>query len=475
MPKEKEVSVAAQKVAELEYAVINSSARDIAEVCARVGRVELSARALGIACRYRGVECVKVLVESGASFEYPFTNYMIDTYGTYGDDYSVMLLDNFPNGGIMLFVVTPKIYHSVKRADGKALKPLPFEKRAETVRYLCEYGEKAAFVPGDLLYYAILFKDEQMTAVLKKLGVTLTDYRRKLLAEKGKPDDLRVWTSVLERLHAADFAPVMNRLMEEVGGKFHNTKGIYEAIKDKLYLPNVLKAYLDNFDEPSPNKTELMKLAVDNNSPEGLVFMAGEGWLKSPKKRDEIIQYAIERESAECAAWLLDFKSRTADLAKEREKAEKKQERELNASPESAAVLKTLWSFKKREDGSLVITGYKGDKTGLSVPEKIGKSAVTAIADEAFTPYHGGVIKKTNGRFLRTITAVTLPESIVRIGAQAFRYCAELREVNIPRGVTEIGERAFSNCEKLTVTATPGSYAEEYCRENNIHYELKGN
>lgn len=475
MPKEKEVSVAAQKVAELEYAVINSSARDIAEVCARVGKVELSARALGIACRYRGVECVKALVESGASFEYPFTNYMIYTYDIYGDDYSVMLLDNFPNGGIMLFVVTPKIYHSVKRADGKALKPLPFEKRAKIVKYLCEHGEKAGFVPGDLLYYAILFKDERMTAELKKLGVTLNDYRKKLLAEKGKPDDLRVWTSVLERMPAENFSQVLNSLRKETGEKFHNTKGIYAAIKDKLYLPDVLRAYLDNFDDPTPNKTELMKLAVDNNSPEGLAFMAGEGWLKSPKKRDELIQYATERESAECAAWLLDFKSRTADLAKERADAEKKQERELNASPESAAVLKTLWSFKKREDGSLVITGYKGDKTELSVPEKIGKSAVTAIADEAFTPYHGGVIKKTNGRFLRTITAVTLPESIVRIGAQAFRHCAELREVNIPRGVTEIGERAFSNCEKLTVTATPGSYAEEYCRENNIHYELKGN
>lgn len=202
MPKEEKVSASAQKVAELEYAVINSSARDIAEVYKKIGSVELSARALGIACRYRGAECVKALVEGGASFEYPLTNYMIDTYDTYGDDYSVMLLDNFPEGGIMLFAVTRKIYHSIKNAKGEPLKPLSFEKRAEIVGYLCEHGEKAAFVPGDLLYYAILFKDEAMTEVLKKLGVRLTDYRRKLLTEKGKPDDLRVWTSVLERLSA---------------------------------------------------------------------------------------------------------------------------------------------------------------------------------------------------------------------------------------------------------------------------------
>ncbi|MDE7230148.1 MAG: hypothetical protein K2N56_06670, partial [Oscillospiraceae bacterium] len=154
----KETLTPVQKVERLEYAVISSSPEEVAKVYAEVGKVELSARALGIAFRYRGVDCVKALVEGGASLEVPFTNYMINTYGTYGDDYSVMLLDNFPEKGIMLFVVTNKIYRSVKRADGSELEPLAFEKRLETVKYLCEFGKKAGFVPGDLLYYAILFK-----------------------------------------------------------------------------------------------------------------------------------------------------------------------------------------------------------------------------------------------------------------------------------------------------------------------------
>lgn len=485
-----------QKVEKLEDAVLNSSPEEVARVYAEVGKVELSARALGIAFRYRGAPCVKVLVEGGANLEVPFTNYMINTYGTYGDDYPVMLLDNFPEKGIMLFVVTNKIYHSVKRADGTELEPLPFEKRLETVKYLCEYGEKAGFIPGDLLYYAILFKDEPMTAELKKLGVQLSEYRKKLLTEKGKPDDLRVWTSILERMPDMNFAPVLSRMAEELGGeKFHNTKGIYEAISDKLYLPENLKAYLEYFDNPTPNKTAIMKSAIDNNSTDGLAFAEIEGWLKSPKKRDEMIQYAAERKSAECTAWLLDFKSRTADLAEEREKAEKKQESELNASPDSAAVLKTLWSYKKREDGTLVINGYKGDQTEIIVPAKIGKSTVTAIAAEAFSPFHNSVIVK-NGHFLKTITSVTLPESITEIGEQAFDNCYALRSVNIPSGVTKIGARAFAytalekivlpqalisvgdgaflNAEKLTVIVSRDSYAEEYCRKYNIHYDLKG-
>lgn len=424
--------------------MLNSSPEEVAKVYAEVGKVELSARALAYSFRYRGIEYVKALVEGGASLEVPFTNYMINTYGTYGDDYSVMLLDNFPDKGIMLFVVTPKIYKSVKRADSTELEPLPFEKRLETVKYLCGNGEKAAFVPGDLLYYAILFKDEQMTAELKKLGVELTEYRRGLLVEKGKPDDLRVWTSILERMSKANFAPVLSRMAEELGGeKFHNTKGIYEVISDKLYLPENLKAYLEYFDKPSPNKTEIMKSAIDNNSTAGLAFAEQEGWLKQPKKRDEMIQYAAERKSAECAAWLLDFKNRTADLAAEQAKAEKKQERELNASPDSVAVLKTLWTYKKRKDGT-IINSYKGNQTEITVPAKIGKSPVTAIAAGAFSPYQGGVIKKTNGRLLRTITSVKLPDSITEIGENAFDSCYALRSVNIPPGVTEIKNNTFS-------------------------------
>ncbi len=432
-----------QKVEKLEYAVLSSSPEEVAEVYAKVGKVELSARALAYAFRYRGVECVKALVEGGASLEVPFTNYMINTYGTYGDDYSVMLLDNFPEKGIMLFVVTNKIYHSVKRDDGTELEPLPFEKRLETVKYLCEHGEKAGFIPGDLLYYAILFKDERMTAELKKLGVELPEYRRKLLTEKGKPDDLRIWTSILERMPVTSFAPVMRRLAEELGGKFHNTKGIYEAVSDKLYYPDVLKAYLDYFDKPTPNKTKIMQSMIDNNSTAGLAFAEQEGWLKQPKKRDEMIQYASEHKSAECAAWLLDFKNRTADLAEEQAKAEKKQEREINASPDSVAVLKTLWSYKKREDGTIIINGYKGDKTEITVPAKIGKSPVTAIAGGAFSPYHGGVIVK-NGRILKTITSITLPDSITEIGERAFEYCIFLRSVNIPKDVIEIKDFAFA-------------------------------
>lgn len=441
-----------EKVRKLEHAALNSSPEEIARVYTELGKVELSARALAFAFRFRDVECVKALVEGGASLDVPITHYMIDTYGTYGDDFCVTLLENFPENGIVIFTVTPNIFrYTFKREDGTALKPQPFEKRAETVRYLCEHGEKAGFVPGSLLYFAILFNDEQMTAELKRLGVTLTEDCRKLLTKRGGQNEYIVWTSFLARSNAKSFVPILSRLQKELDAKFHNTKLIYASISDKLYLPENLKFYLENFDAPTPIKTMVLKSMIDKNSTEGLAFAESLGWLKQPKKRDELIEYASEQKNTECTAWLLDFKNRTADLAAERAKAEKKQKRELNASPDSAAVLKTLWSYKKREDGTIIINGYKGNRTEIEIPAKIGKSPVTAIGKEALCPYQGGVIKKTNGRFLKTITEITLPDSI-----------------------TEIGEKALAYIDNLTVKAPRGSFAEEYCKEHNINYIPKG-
>ena len=486
-----------ERVAELEQAALNLTAEGLSLVCARLGSVEYSARALAIACRFRGVECVKALVEGGASFDAPLTNYMFHTYGSYGDYLPVVLLDNFPDQTITYFYVTPMIYKSVKRADGTELLPLPFEKRVETVDYLCKNGKKAAFDAGELLYYAILFGDEPMAAELKKRGAEFSEYRRKMLTDKGKPKDLTIWTGLLERLSAEKFVPVLKRLTDELGGgKLHCTDSIYGALSDKLCRAENLEIYLECFDKPKLKKTEIMRAAIDNDATDCLAFAERAGWLKLPKTRDELIKYAAERKSAECAAWLLDFKNRTADLAAERAKAEKKQERELNASPDSVAVLKTLWSYKKREDGTIIINGYKGGQTEIAVPAKIGKSSVTAIGKEAFSPFHDGVITK-NGAFFRTITAVTLPENITEIGDYAFDECLALRSVNIPRGVTAIGKRAFAytaleeiilpetvreignnafaHCDALKTVIVPrGSYAEEYCKNNDINYYLKG-
>lgn len=89
------------------------------------------------------------------------------------------------------------------------------------------------------------------------------------------------------------------------------------------------------------------------------------------------------------------------------------------------------------------------------------------------------------------LTSVTLPESLTKIVGLLFDDCKSLTSVNIPKSIKVIEEMAFGNCQKLpslhipdsvenihkgafhyclslTVICSRFSYANKYCRENDI-------
>ncbi len=120
----------------------------------------------------------------------------------------------------------------------------------------------------------------------------------------------------------------------------------------------------------------------------------------------------------------------------------------------TAAELKKLWSFKKQNDDTLMITNYKGDSTEITIPDRIGKIVVTAIAEHALSPTGS---RKTKPDVLRNITKITLPDTIKSIGESAFRGCEKLTEINIPDSVEEIHDSAFFNCKSLKSITLPDS------------------
>lgn len=91
----------------------------------------------------------------------------------------------------------------------------------------------------------------------------------------------------------------------------------------------------------------------------------------------------------------------------------------------------------------------KSTKTLLVYPEaKSGKSyaipqGTQKIADSAF--------------YCATLENVTVPNSVVQIGAWAFAYCKALTSIAIPNSVTQIGEHAFTACKQLKLVTIPNS------------------
>ena len=54
-----------------------------------------------------------------------------------------------------------------------------------------------------------------------------------------------------------------------------------------------------------------------------------------------------------------------------------------------------------------------------------------------------------------SLTAITIPEGMTRIGDSVFQNCTRLKSVTLPDGLTEIGWYAFAGCSRLTDITIP--------------------
>ncbi len=90
------------------------------------------------------------------------------------------------------------------------------------------------------------------------------------------------------------------------------------------------------------------------------------------------------------------------------------------------------------------IVAYNGTDTELVIPDTIDGVTVTAIGKSAF-----------QGN--KTITSVTLPNTIKTIGEQAFYQCSGIKTLDLPDNLTSCGKNAFAYCTSLTEVTIPGT------------------
>lgn len=126
------------------------------------------------------------------------------------------------------------------------------------------------------------------------------------------------------------------------------------------------------------------------------------------------------------------------------------------------------YTYKVNADGTATIMDYTGSGGDITIPETLGGKSVTEISR----------MKRDSGS--TTVTSITIPKSVKRIGdssfntfvalkkvafaagselesigKDAFHWCKVLEEIELPSSVKTIGEGAFEKCESLGSITLP--------------------
>lgn len=199
----------------------------------------------------------------------------------------------------------------------------------------------------------------------------------------------------------------------------------------------------------SSQKKKILPLIFKDDVVECLTTYARLGKITVKNFDIDFLTPAQEANAAKCVSYLLDWKNKNLSQSK----IDKQLEKQLAKDPFNATDMKKLWTFEEQGDGTLSITGYKGKETDICIPERIGKQQVTAIAADAFYPLKYGR-RKDVGEQCKKITSISIPNTVTKIGVDAFRNCSSLANIIIPDSVTSIGkgflcEDIFAGCTSL--------------------------
>lgn len=451
-----------KKVELLETAVLSGDIEAVKKVIETYREFEFTARAFGLACLYTNVKMVRVLAENGMTFRYSndaLSRYKagkkVDCY-FYSANYALLLActdktfwEDYHFG--ILPEITERVNDSVARL--------------EILEFLLQKPAYYDMNLSELLYYAVLWRNEAVVEKLMNHGISLQTkaYWLESTEKSWRRNELNAAFQTMSEESIVYLLQTFGTLMKQVGKKVAVTQGMVEydsvggkKINHTFLQPSVLKVILDTADTAKLKKTDVLEILVCEENIPSLELLVNAGWLKTTPQKEKLIQYATENHKTAALAWLMDYIAKTTDPVKEHAKETTKIRRAMSERVSTTAEVKKLWNYVKQEDGTLVITGYKGSETDIQVPAQIGKNRVTAIGPRAFDPYAPRI---RNGYERNFISRIVVPEGIVRIEWYAFSSLRELTEVHLPKSAEIIDDSAFSYSDKVTIYAPAHSEA----------------
>lgn len=453
---------ALNKVLLLEETVLSGDMEKLEEVLTGCGEFEYTARALGMAGRYGTPEMVQRLLKAGANFNDGWEASLKTKYDTYtvyrGFDGTYTNHHYFERMLMEKSIQDTYTFGDFRNIDnvlfpgGKEREPQPKSVRMENLRLICK-NKKNVCEKSYLLRLAILDGDADWINLLRECGVKLRDHAAGF-SEARSCGERDAFLNALNGSSEQKMRTMIGTLIDILAEEKKTIAVNVSLLRLTLQSSAVTNLLLEKGDCKSLKAPELLREVVSNGTAETLAYCIEKGMIKSKVTRDNLIQQSINLKKTEHTAVLLDYKNKTADFAKERAAEEARMMRELTAAPDSVTMMKKIWSYQKQKDGALVITGYKGSETEITVPARIGKADVTAIGGNAFSP-DTARLPEDQKKARNAITSVTIPEGVTELADCAFFRCKGLEKVVLPESLKTIGKSVFAGCERLETVTLP--------------------
>ena len=154
----------------------------------------------------------------------------------------------------------------------------------------------------------------------------------------------------------------------------------------------------------------------------------------------------------------------------------------LGMSAQAKTIVSGDFTFETTSSSKATLTEYKGNAASVVIPDKAESYKVTVIGAEAFwgnktmtsVTIPDTVTKIEYAAFneCTALTSIVIPSSVKTIGEAAFWYCTGLKSAVIPSSVTTFGKDAFKGCTALTAYTEEGSKAETYIK--SLDYVKQG-
>ena len=498
-----------KKVQLLEEAVLACDIELVHALFDEYQKFEFTARALGLACRYCGIEMVQLLTDRGATFCY-------DTSPSFSRKYDCLVkYSNKTNIHMDYALLLLKAYKKIPYVwESKCRKQINNKEREKIIAVIAEKESKSL---GAVLYYSILLEDDVLYTILRKEGIDQLDkyYDYIVTGKYGMCYDYdwtfnRKW--LMTKLYESDVTThqkILNRLFEVASTDnwkmFPSDCDGYKDLRQirirRLCSTELFDFYYShtNFAEKI-TRDELINALIDNDNVDGMAKIF-EHWSPKLSQYNDMLKRAQSQGKVQVVACLINYLNGNDSLAK---KSHSESKKVLNYDPNSVAELKKIWGYKPLKDGEIVITSYKGQSKYVIVPETIGKNKVTAIDKDAFELDFAPRTTEEQKKNRQAIESLTIPGTIEnipdrffsarsrknyalrklviekgtrKIGTAAFSSCPNLEELVLPNTIKSMGEDAFSECkeavfDEINSIPIPGLYYGLYYRKKNGAIEI---